>query len=200
MWDGGSLPARKFDEIMRFGHVPSHRIPERPAAAEFPEQPWTSLVKIQVKRSRSMWSFTDPFKNQDIEIGADEPLEAIWGRLKQVESWPPELRQVVLTPRSTNMEMKVTIPKRYLLVVIGAVINGNWEQRRMRIDWLRSPEKVLRDCARICAWPASTRVANSDPGFASVKSEIAEGVSATNRFSSSKTTEERELPADFRFG
>jgi hypothetical protein len=46
--------------------------------------------------------------------------------------------------------MKAAMPRKDVIVIIGAVINANWGQGKMKVDWLRSPEEVLRDCVRIC--------------------------------------------------
>jgi hypothetical protein len=39
------------DEIMTFGHTLSDQIPEQPALANFPAQPWPDRVHITVKRT-----------------------------------------------------------------------------------------------------------------------------------------------------
>jgi hypothetical protein len=43
------------DEIMSLGHDISEHIPEQPALAEFPAQPWGHRVDILVKRFRTHW-------------------------------------------------------------------------------------------------------------------------------------------------
>jgi hypothetical protein len=113
------------DEIMRFGHTLAEQVPEDPACAEFPAQPWNTLVVIGVKKFRSLWKLPSPFKNQEIEVGSEELLEAIWEGFRQKDQRFPEFAAVGLTPRSLSIEMKVTMPKRDVMVVVGAVVNGN---------------------------------------------------------------------------
>jgi hypothetical protein len=59
------------EEIMRLGHALSPLIPDEPAMAKFPGQPWQSTVNIQVKRFKSPEKMSEPFKNQEIEVGSE---------------------------------------------------------------------------------------------------------------------------------
>jgi hypothetical protein len=144
------------------------QIPENPAAAEFPAQPWTNNRNdnnntltwsgpTTVDHSSQDSSQEIPldveipgrFKNQVLEVDTEEPLKSIWERLRRKDTRLPEFTEVGLTPRSISLEMKVTMLKKDVMVVIGAVINRNWEQGKTQVGRLRSPEKDLADCVSV---------------------------------------------------
>jgi hypothetical protein len=49
-----------------------------------------------------------------------------------------------------SIEMKVMMLKNEVMVAVGAVVSGKWEQGRMQVDWLQSQDKVLGTCGAIC--------------------------------------------------
>jgi hypothetical protein len=63
---------------MNFGRTPSAQIPEQPALAEFPAQPWPERVQVQVKRFTSVWKMQKPFKDQEIQVDCDESAKQVW--------------------------------------------------------------------------------------------------------------------------
>jgi hypothetical protein len=110
------------DEIMNFGHTLSEHSPEDSAMAEFPAPPWQLRVDIRVKRFRSLWNFSASFKPPEVEVGAEETLVAVWGRIMSSIPNLPSVNEIGLMPRSPSLEMPVTMPNKDVEIAIGATI------------------------------------------------------------------------------
>jgi hypothetical protein len=136
------------DEIMSVGHALLEHIPEQPAQAEFPVQPWQSRVDIQYKRFRSLWKIRAPFRDQEVEVWADESPATVWRRIMAGVPKLPSYHEIGLTPKGLGVEMIVTMPRREIEVTIGATIGRKWVQARTTTDWLRDPERLVQDCVK----------------------------------------------------
>jgi hypothetical protein len=143
------------EEIMSVVHELSECIPDQPVLAEFPAQPWGHKVDILVKRFRTHWEIRAPFGDQEEEAWAEEAPATVWGRIMARDPRLPPYHEIDLTPKGVSIRMVVTMPRKEVEITVGATIGGKWIQARTTTDWLRDPERPVKDCVKMLGAPSA---------------------------------------------
>jgi hypothetical protein len=49
--------------------------------------------------------------------------------------------------------MVVTMPRKEVEIAVGATMGGKWVQARTTTDWIRDPERLVKDCVKMLGAP-----------------------------------------------